>query len=363
MKLGGLTQEQRLDRVVVRPDTGLKEGMQQMDRGGLGVLLVVDSELDGKLLGLLTDGDIRRAILQGRSLDGPCLAVANKSPVVGRSDAEPGEALALLDHARSFPLDHLPLVDGRGSLVGLALRADFSEPEDLPLAALVMAGGFGTRLHPLTVDVPKPMLPVGDRPLIEDIVRHMGDAGIRSVSVSTHFQPEKIRAHLGDGEGFGVDITYLSEEQPLGTAGCLGLLDRPDGPLLVMNGDILTRVDYGAMLRFHRRHQALFTIGVRRYEYLLPYGVVDVQGPLVRGITEKPRLDFLVNAGIYLLEPQVLDFIRASSHLDMDELVTLLVQEQQTVVSFPIVEYWLDIGQFEHYEQAQSDMQDGRLAR
>jgi NDP-sugar pyrophosphorylase family protein len=206
------------------------------------------------------------------------------------------------------------------------------------------------------------MLPVGDRPLLERIIGQLRQAGIRRVNVSTCYLAEKIHAHFGDGHGLGVELNYVTEEKPLGTAGALGLLDRPDEPLLIINGDILTQMDFRAMLQFHEEHQAALTVGVRKYEVNVPFGVVTTNGPYVEALEEKPQYSFFVNAGVYLLEPGVVQFVTSGERLDMTDLIARLLAAGERVVSFPIIEYWLDVGSHSDYQRAQQDYQNGVLA-
>jgi dTDP-glucose pyrophosphorylase/CBS domain-containing protein len=360
MTLRHIDQGERLARVTVAPDLALNDAIQHLDRAGLGVLLLVDAA--GRLAGLLTDGDLRRALLAGNPLTGPCSEIATAEPLVAPLDIEAADALELMDTARAYELNHLPLIDAGGRLAGLVLRSDMvADPGDLGVAAVVMAGGLGLRLRPLTDDTPKPMLLVGGRPLMEHIIGQLREAGIHRVNVTTHYRHDKIAEHFGDGGGFGVEIDYVSEDRPLGTAGALGLLAARDEPLLVVNGDILTRVDFRAMLGFHRREQAAFTVGVRRYAVDVPYGIVKSKGAEVQLITEKPRFEFLVNAGIYLLEPAIVRLIPAGERFEMNDLIGLAIAQGRRVVSFPIVEYWLDIGRPGDYAQAQADAENGRL--
>jgi NDP-sugar pyrophosphorylase family protein len=221
-----------------------------------------------------------------------------------------------------------------------------------------MAGGKGSRLQPLTEEMPKPMLPVGDRPVLEIIIGQLRDAGIKQVKVTTHHQPEKIAQHFGDGSNFGVELSYVEERSPLGTVGGLGLLEVPRETTLVINGDILTQVDFRAMLRYHQEHQADLTVAVRQYDVKVPYGVIECDGAQVRKISEKPAVMVLVNAGIYLLEPGVYRYIPNGQRFDMTELIQRLLDEGRSVVSFPVREYWLDIGQREEYEQAQEAIKE-----
>lgn len=349
----------RLQRVVFSPQDSISDAVSALDRAGIGVLLLCEG--DRQLVGVLTDGDIRRAILHEISFEEPCISIASRDPVVAPPDISKSEALYRMDHSKDFLVDHLPLVNDEGHVVDLLLRRDLVGRDDSNLAAVIMAGGYGTRLRPLTEDTPKPMLPVGERPLMELIVEQLRRSGIRRVNVTTHYLADKIKEHFDDGRDFGVEIDYVDEDRPLGTAGALGLMEAPDQPLLVMNGDILTRVDFQAMLSYHREHKADLTVGVRQYDLEVPYGVVECEGSQVRQLREKPRYSFLVNAGIYLLEPSVHRYIPNGQRFDMTDLIEKLLEDEGTVVSFPVVEYWLDIGEPVDYEQAQEDVRNGKI--
>ena len=233
----------------------------------------------------------------------------------------------------------IPLLDDEQRVVEL-VTLDQILPDDLRLPqAVVMAGGLGSRLKPLTEDIPKPMLPVGNRPLLERTVKQLRKSGIQRVNIATHFKPEKISDYFGDGRQFGVDIQYFSEDQPLGTAGAVGLIKKSDQPILVINGDILTDVDFRAMHAFHLEHNADLTVGVRQYDLQVPYGVIETDGVQVNQVNEKPVYSFFVNAGIYLLEPNVRQFIPNGEKYDMTELIERLIHEGRSVISFPIIEY------------------------
>lgn len=339
----------------------LHECIAIIDRTGKGIALVVDD--DGRLLGTITDGDIRRAILVGVNLALPVQILIEQrkdTPFATPLTAPLGTPDTQLLHTMTeLTVRHIPLVDEEGRVVDLALLGDLVKEYELPLRAIVMAGGYGTRLRPLTEELPKPMLPVGDRPLLELIVEQLRQAGIRQVNVATHYKGDLIAEHFRDGRDFGIDIRYVKEDQPLGTAGALSLLEHTDEPLLVMNGDILTRVDFRAMLNFHREQKAELTVAVRQHEFCIPYGVIDTDGVSVRGISEKPIMRHFINAGIYLLNPSVCRMIPTDQAYDIPELITRLLAEGRKIVSFPIREYWLDIGKTDHYHQAQTDVADG----
>jgi dTDP-glucose pyrophosphorylase len=337
--------------------------MSCIGRNARGIALVVDDERH--LIATVTDGDTRRAILAGVDLDLAVIELLKlrsvvfgrtpKTAPVGTSDA------ALLHLMTETNLRQIPLVDGERRVVNIAFLGELVKDYELPLRAIVMAGGYGTRLRPLTNELPKPMLPVGDRPLLEFIVEQLRDAGIRQVNVATHYKSEMIAEHFKDGQGFGVDIRYVKEDQPLGTAGALSLLEESDEPLLVINGDILTRVDFRALLNFHREHKADLTVAVSQYEFRVPYGVIETDGVAVTGISEKPLVRQFINAGIYLLNPSIRRLVPNGQHYDIPDLIERLMKEGRTVVCFPIQEYWLDIGKSDHYDQAKADMAAGRF--
>ena len=352
------------DRFCVGPDCTIRAAIDRIDKVAKGIVLVTDE--NRRLVGTITDGDIRRAILSRMDLDTPLGQLLEKKhpsrrgrPVVGALDMSRDEMIALLN---AHTIHQLPILDELGRVLDLVTLEDLL-PDYVPqLEAVIMAGGFGKRLHPLTNDTPKPMLPVGGRPLLEVAVSQLQRAGVRRVNVTTHYLPDKIVNHFGDGAKFGVELNYVNEESPLGTAGALQLLTDWSSTMIVMNGDILTDINIRSMLSYHREHNALFTVAVRQYEFRVPYGVVEGEDGLVRAIVEKPELSFFVNAGIYLIEPEVRRYIRNGERLDMPDLVKALIDDGRTVANFPVREYWLDIGRHTDYEQAQQDIQNGRVA-
>ncbi len=351
----------RLKQVIVHPEMPISECIAILDRSGLGVLAVCDER--AMLLGVVTDGDIRRAIMRKISLTEPCLTIAGNHPLTAKEGISALDALHLMDHGKSFLVHQLPILDNEGRLVDLLLRSDMQRIDAPGVRAVVMAGGFGTRLRPLTEDTPKPMLPLGDRPVMEHLIGQLREAGISHVKVTTHYLPDKIRSHFGNGTDFGVAVDYIEENAPLGTAGSLALVEAGDEPLLVINGDILTKVDFRSMVAFHREHGSDLTVGVRQYELKVPYGVLDCDDIVVTAIREKPTIRLFVNAGIYLLEPHVHAGIPKDKRYDMTELMESLITAGKRVVSFPIIEYWMDIGQISDYEKAKTDLQNGELDR
>jgi dTDP-glucose pyrophosphorylase/CBS domain-containing protein len=347
----------------VKPHDAIRTAIECIDRNQQGIALVVDEER--KLVGTITDGDIRRAILATINLDSSVQVILDRKlsslypkPVTALIGTDP---TGLLNIMRSRALRQIPLLDQDGRVVDLVLLTDLIPAQKTVMQAVIMAGGLGTRLRPLTESLPKPMLPVGGRPIMEMIIEQLREAGIHKVNVTTHFKPEKIMDHFGDGSAFGVELKYLNEQQPLGTGGALGLMPAPHEPVLVINGDIVTQVDFRVMLNYHQEHKADMTVAVRQYDMKVPYGVVECAGARVSRLQEKPELTFFVNAGIYLLEPSVYAFIQNGERFNMTDLIQKLLDSDRNVVSFPILEYWLDVGQHENYQQVQEDQKNGRF--
>ena len=286
-----------LDSLTIGPERTLRDVLECLDANGEGIALVVDPA--GKLLGTITDGDLRRATLAGLDVDtetADSLIRRRKGrarPVTARVNTK---SSVLRKMMKDSSLRHIPLVDSKGVVREVALLRELALEDDLPVTAVVMAGGFGMRMRPLTDKLPKPMLPVGDRPVMEHVLEQLQKVGISHVSVTTHYKPEAIVDHFGDGHQFGIEIDYVNEAEPLGTAGALGLMKQPAGTVLVVNGDVLTQVNFRAMFEYHVDNAAEMTVGVRRFELQVPYGVVEMDGSEVSRLDEKPTYRFFINA-------------------------------------------------------------------
>ena len=345
--------KERLEKVIISSEMPIHKVIQRLDLAGTGMLLVCDQHR--RLLGVISDGDIRRAILRSVPFSDHCISIANKDFTSAREGIPTAYALFIMDHSKRFFLNHLPVLDSSGQVVDLLLRRDLVSDEKLPLQAFIMAGGLGKRLGPLTDDMPKPMLQVGKKPILEHIVDQLRDTGIENIRISTNYLREKITGYFGNGENFGVNIEYVNEDQPLGTAGSIGLVDTPADPLLVINGDILTGINFRAMFDFHVEHEADMTVGFRKYEFQVPYGVIECDGYRICSLQEKPLHQFFVNAGIYLIQPAMHAHIPTEKFYDMTDLVKELLRQGKSVVSFPIIEYWVDIGMPEDLKRANGD--------
>ncbi len=344
-----------IEKICVSPETALRAVVKTIQLAEKQIALVVDEQKH--LLGLITDGDVRRAILNNITMDSPASKIMQRKFIAGQKDMSIFEICELMQF-RS--VRHIPLVNAEGILEDLVWISDLELHPKLSMTAVVMAGGYGHRLRPLTKNMPKPMLPVGDKPLLELMIQQLKEAGIHRVHVSTHFQGDKIIKHFGAGDNLGVEISYLKEDQPLGTAGILSQLNGSDEPIFVINGDILTRVDFRSMLAFHNDHNADLTVAVRQYDLEVPYGVLECSGPRVAKISEKPTYRFFVNAGIYILQPASYHLVPEDQSFDMTDLIETLISARRTVVSYPITEYWLDIGQHADYQKAQDDIKNGK---
>ena len=347
-----------LKRFCVSPELPLLEVMARINESARGIALVVDG--DGKLLDTITDGDLRRAVLSGADLKRPVSSLRDRrqqQPITARSGAGKAELVRVM---KERSIRQLPLTDADGRVVDLALLDELVDEQAPGLTAVVMAGGYGTRMMPLTKDVPKPMLPVGERPVVEHTVEKLRAAGINRVYMATHYKAEALTQHFGNGQEFGVDIRYVDEEVPLGTAGALAQLSGAQEPFLVINGDIMTDLNFRLLLDFHREHEADMTVGVRHYEFSVPYGVVSTVDADITAITEKPTQRMFVNAGIYLIEPYVCGLVPRGERFDMTDLIQVLLVKRRRVVAFPISEYWVDIGQVEDYEKARGRATQGK---
>jgi dTDP-glucose pyrophosphorylase len=331
---------------LVSPDTPIKDVLQVIDAVRIGV--VVDG--DRRLLGTITDGDIRRGLLRQLSLDQPVSAIMHTTPHVASARLSRAE-IRQLPEASLFRF--LPVVDDDNQVVGLEGVVAMVSPQLSSNLVVLMAGGKGTRLRPLTETVPKPMLKVGARPLLETILLHIAEQGFNHFLISVNYHAEMITQHFESGRRWNVDIAYLHEDRQLGTAGALSLIrERPDKPFVVMNGDLLTKVDLLHLLDYHAETNALATMCVREYDLQVPYGVVNIEANRIRSIEEKPVHRFFVNAGIYVFSPEVLDLIKPDTDLDMPALFDRIIETGNRPAVFPIREYWLDIGKLDDFHRA-----------
>ena len=332
----------------LRPGDSIRKAISVIENGHVQFAFVIDD--NQRLIGTITDGDIRRSLLRGDSLDTPvhkmmCIEFRSLP-----SNATEKEAISLM---RREVLHQVPALDEQGRVVKLFLLEELIKSKARANPVVIMAGGEGRRLFPLTQNCPKPMLRVGGKPMLEIIVEQLVDAGFQHFYLSVNYLKNQIKDHFGGGERWGVQITYLEEKHPLGTAGALSLLPKNlNKPFLVLNGDVLTRMNFGQLLEFHEHQSATATLCVREHMTRIPYGVVQMDDLHVKTIEEKPMQHHYVNAGIYLLDPKLLDLVPHDQFFDMPELLEKAIKHHHNVSAFPIHEYWLDVGHHDTLELA-----------
>jgi dTDP-glucose pyrophosphorylase len=354
----------RFERLIVAPTASIRMAIEQVDAGAIEIALVVDEQR--RLLGTVTDGDVRRALLAGAELEDPIVPIVHRDPVTAPAGTDVQTLLQLMT---SHQVDQVPLLqDSRVTDIAFlrdllstadpAAGTDADHPRELREHPVVlMAGGLGERLRPLTERTPKPMLEVGGRPLLETVLEQVREAGFSRVLIAVNYRAEVIEEHFGDGSSLGMDIAYLREDRPLGSAGALRLASTElDRPFVVMNADLLTSVKLGALMHFHREEHNVVTVGVRRYVLDVPYGVVELEGTRLARLSEKPRMSFFVNAGLYAVDPSAVSLMPGlPERFDMTDLVEAALQAQARVGGFPVREYWLDVGQLADYDRAEQD--------
>lgn len=343
----------------VPPAASLREAVEAMDAGGLGIALVTDEA--GRLLGTVTDGDMRRGLLHGARLEEPVQRVMHAHPTTVKPGGPREELLHLMQQCH---VEHLPIVDEAGVVVGLeSLSQLLEQPQAKATVAVIVAGGLGTRLRPLTNETPKTLLKVGDRPLAEVLIEQLAGYGFRNLIAIVNHQADVIERHLGDGAALGVRMRYIREQTPLGTAGGLRLAaPHLTNPFIVVNGDVLTRVNFEHLVGFHERQGFDITLGVKDYDVQIPYGVVQLSDGLVCRLDEKPSQRFFVNGGIYVLNASVVELIPEGQAYDMTDLIQAALRHGRRVGGFPIHEYWLDIGRSDDYARAQMQVKSWNAA-
>ncbi|MDQ7047921.1 MAG: nucleotidyltransferase family protein [Sulfurovum sp.] len=339
------------EKIRLYPKSTIKEALRIIDSGAMKIGLVLDSE--NKLLGTLTDGDIRRGLLNGLTLDASIESIIFRNPTVcGINDSKE----EILKIAVSKKIYQIPIVDQDGVLVGIEEVDELLKPVEYSNRIVLMVGGLGTRLRPLTDKLPKPLLQVGNKPILETIINSFSKYGFTNIILSVSYKAEMIEEYFGDGSKFGVNIEYVNEDKRMGTAGALSLMkEKLTEPFFVMNGDLLTNLNFEYMLEYHHSNNAKATMGVREYDFQVPYGVVNVDGHDITSIEEKPIHKFFVNGGIYILDTDALAIIPDDTFFDMPTLFETLIENDKKTISFPIREYWLDIGRMSDFERANNE--------
>jgi dTDP-glucose pyrophosphorylase len=337
--------------ILLKSDSTIKEALLLIDSGAMRIALIVDDS--EKLIGTLTDGDIRRGLLNNLALSDSIESVIFRTPTICKiTDSKE----KILEVALAKKIYQIPIVDEDGMLVGIEEVETLLKSDSKTNRVVLMVGGLGTRLRPLTDHTPKPMLKVGDKPILETIILNFKKHGFTNILLSVSYKAEVIESYFGNGSNFGVNIEYIHEEKRMGTAGALSLMrERLNEAFFVMNGDLLTNLNFENMMEYHLKNSSLATMGVREYDFQVPYGVVNVDGKNILSIEEKPTHHFFVSGGVYVLDNQILDLIPNNEYYDMPTLFENVIAKKMKSLSFPIREYWLDIGRLEEFKKANDE--------
>jgi dTDP-glucose pyrophosphorylase/predicted transcriptional regulator len=345
------------EKALLSQDKSILDAIKIIDLASLQIVLIVDE--NKTLKGTITDGDIRRGILNGTAMSECVQKIMNKTP---HSVPEGTSRQEMLDIMTEHTILQLPIIDNAGRIVGLAKMDELAKKARIPkenfddVNIVLMLGGLGSRLLPLTENTPKPMIEIGGRPLLETILENFTSQGFKNFYFSVNYKSDIIKDHFGDGTPYGANITYLHEDQRLGTAGALSLIkETPKGPIIVMNGDILTNTNFAHLVSFHRQNKAEATMCVREYEQQVPYGVIENAGTKLQSITEKPSQTYFVNAGIYVVEPDTLSHVPQNEYFDMPDLFNKIESAGKESSVYPIREYWLDIGNLGDLEKGREE--------
>lgn len=335
----------------VPKEMSLIDVLKNIDTYALQLALIVSDE--NRLLGIVTDGDIRRGLISGMKLSMPVEYVMNKKPIVAHVTQDKMHIAMMM---REYRLHHIPVLDEADELVNLYTLEDLVYVKKRDNIVVLMAGGLGTRLRPLTESTPKPLLKVGNKPILEIIIDNFISAGFYRFYISVNYKSEMIEQYFGDGSRFGVKIKYIHEKKRMGTAGALFYLPKSlNKPIIVMNGDLLTKVDFGEFIDYHMKQNAVATMGVREYSYQIPYGVIDYDGVKIVKITEKPTKTYYINAGMYVLSPKAVACVDEEKYIDMPDLFNQFLTKNKKTTVYPVREYWMDIGRIDDFKQAQID--------
>jgi dTDP-glucose pyrophosphorylase/predicted transcriptional regulator len=338
-------------KTLIRKDATIQEAIEAIDDSVLKVALVIDE--DRTLLGTVTDGDVRRGILDGISTDQSVKKVMNEEPFTVSEEDRNEKVIQLM---KEHSIQQVPVVDETNRVVDLKILDEFFQSNQLDNPVVIMAGGLGTRLRPITREKPKPMVEVGGKPIMETLIRRLIEEGFHRFYITVNYMADKIKNYFGDGSKWGIDITYVEENEKLGTAGGLSLLDfTPEKPFLLMNSDLLTTISFSQLIDFHVDKGAPATMCVQEYDLSVPFGVVELRDQEIIAMHEKPTETYFVNAGIYVLNPAVLELIPNQECFHVSELFQKLLADSRKPVAFPIREYWMDVGRPEDLEAARSE--------
>ncbi|MBR4571080.1 MAG: nucleotidyltransferase family protein [Candidatus Riflebacteria bacterium] len=343
-----------LSRILIYPNTSIIDTLKVIDDTAVEIALVVDE--NKHLIGTVTDGDIRRGLIKGSSLNEPINSLMNPSPITAGLNTTDDELLFMMTN-RS--IKHMPIVDSEKHVLRLVLLKDLIAGKKRPNFAVIMAGGLGSRLGSLTQNTPKPLLPVGGKPVIAIIAEQLKKHGIENIYISINYKGSQIKEWFENHPINGAQISYLEEKEFLGTAGSLSLLPtKTSETIIVINGDIISPINFGSLLEFHQQNHNSLTLCTREFSFQVPYGVLKLNGSQLISIEEKPSQNIFINAGIYAVSPEILQYIPENTRYDMPQLINTAIKNGKTVGCYPVSDYWLDIGTPQDYIKAGQEFKD-----
>ena len=338
-------------QAVSHPESTIESLLRKVDEAGTQLAFVVDDR--GVLVGVVSDGDVRRGLLRGKRLDTPVREIMNSSPVAASRTMSNAEKRVLFDQ---FKVSLIPVLSDDGQLLDVLDQSDVSDLDIHENKIVIMAGGRGVRLLPLTQDRPKPLIEVGGKPILETIIDGVAMQGFKNFVIAVGYKGQMIEDYFQDGSSWGINIEYVREEKSLGTAGALSLIKEiPEKPFVVMNGDILNRVDLVALIERHNDRDEVLTVVARQHLTQISFGVIDQQGGILNSIVEKPTIQHLISAGIYACAPEVIGYCIENDFLPMTNLIETIKNDGKVVGVFETDAFWLDIGQLEELDRAQRE--------
>lgn len=337
-------------KILIKKDDTIFSALEVLNNSGTQFVAVVDSDL--KLLGTVTDGDVRRGLLGGIQIQDKVEKVMNRTPKTLRGDTARSKIFRMM---KDKELHHLPLVNEQNIILEIISLGELTNIEKKENHVVLMAGGLGSRLSTLTTDCPKPMLKVGGKPILETIIEIFKDHGFYKFIIAVNYKSEMIESYFQDGSELDVEIKYLKENTRLGTAGALSLYENNNLPFIVMNGDLLTKINFNDLVNFHVNSGNSATMCLRQYEHQIPFGVVVTDQDRILKIEEKPIRRYFVNGGIYVINPEMIKFIPRDTYYDMPSFFESLIEQKMKVGAFPFYEYWIDIGRLDDYERAHTE--------
>ncbi len=339
-----------IKNIKITKNATIKKALKVIENGDIKIALVVDGK--DKLIGTLTDGDIRRGFLKGHNINSSISSIINKKPLVTKKTVT---RIKLLNSALPKKIYQIPVIDNKGKVTEIYIIDEMLNSKTKLNKVVIMAGGKGIRLRPLTKNTPKPMLKIGGIPILQTIIKSFSDCGYKNLIICVNYKSHVIENYFGNGNKFGVNIEYVKEKKMMGTAGALSLIKKKlTEPFFIINGDLLTNLNFEKMLDFHNKHNSIATMGIKKYTINSPYGEVNLINEQISSINEKPTHKFFANAGIYILNPECVDLVPKKFY-HMTSLFKKIILTKKKTISFPLEEYWKDIGQLSDYELANKE--------